>query len=95
MTAAEFKARYDEFSTAPDALVTAVIAEQEVMVSNSWGDRRDYVLGLAVADALSRSPKARNARVNLESQSAVSVENPYSAKLKELKLAFGWANNRT
>lgn len=94
MTAVEFKERYTEFSTAPDALVTAVIAEQEVMLSNSWGARRDYVLGLAVADALSRSPKARNARVNLESQSE-AVENPYSAKLKELKLAFGWANNRT
>jgi hypothetical protein len=75
MTAAEFKERYSEFSTAPDALVTAVIGEQDVMISDSWGDRRDYVLGLAVADVLSRSPKARNARVNLESQSE-AVENP-------------------
>jgi hypothetical protein len=94
MTAAEFKARYPEFATAPDAFVTAVIAEQEVMVSDSWGDRRGMVLSLSVADALSRSPKARNARINLESQSE-AVENPYSAQLKTLKLAFGWTNNRT
>lgn len=94
MTPAEFKTRYPEFNTAPDGLVAGVITEQELLVSDSWGAKREFVLGLSVADSLSRNPKARNARVDLESQSK-AVESPYSAQLAQLRKAHGWILNRT
>lgn len=93
MTAAEFKVAYPEFKTAPDGVVTAAIAEQELMVSDTWGTRRTMVLGLRVADALAKSPHGRNGRLNITSDSA-PLENPYTKKLEELRKAQGWANNR-
>lgn len=38
-TAADFKARFPEFASTPDTLVTAVIAESEPYVGERWLDR--------------------------------------------------------
>jgi hypothetical protein len=38
-TAADFKARFPEFGTVPDSLITAIIAEQEPQVGPTWEDR--------------------------------------------------------
>ncbi len=53
-TAADFKARFPEFETVPDALVNAIITEQEPQVGVTWvdADRRPALLHL-VAHLLS------------------------------------------
>lgn len=38
-TAADIKARFPEFENAPDALITAIIAESEPYVGETWLDR--------------------------------------------------------
>ena len=94
MTPAEFKDQYPEFRTASDDVVAGAISDHELFVSDQWGDRREYVLGLRVADALAKSPSGRNGRLNITSDQA-PIENPYAKKLMDLRRAHGWALSRT
>lgn len=64
MTLAEFRLRYPEFGPAEDSWITAVLAEAEYLVSESWGDERDEILGLQAAVLLARSPRGRAAQLN-------------------------------
>ena len=94
ITAAAFKIRYPEFASAPDDLVVAVIAEKELITSDSWGDRRDSILMLSVADELTRSPKGRNGRIDVQSNN-VALDNPYAKELEAHRRAHSWLRNRT
>ncbi len=66
MTLAEFRERYPEFSSATDALVSAVLAEAaSVTPSDVWGTHTDRGVGLMTAHLLTLSPNgARGARLS-------------------------------
>ena len=93
MTSPEFKALYGEFASTPDSLVDQVIAEQELLISDSWGANRPRVLALSVADSLVSRPNGRQARIQVESDK-VQVSNPYRTQLNELRKAHVWLLNR-
>jgi len=93
MTPTEFVTRYPEFAATPNSTLLSVIAEQEILVSDSWGAKRPQVLALTVADALSRSPNGRQSRLNVETNQT-QTETPYAGALKELKKAHAWLRNR-
>jgi hypothetical protein len=64
MTAAEFRARYPEFTSASDALVLAALAEAEAAVTESvWGALYTEGLGLRAAMVLASSPQGRQIRI--------------------------------
>jgi hypothetical protein len=80
VTSSEFLALYPEFATCGDVAITAVIAEQELTTSDTWGTQRDAVLALSVASRLSDSIAGRNARV------AKAPRNLYEEKLDRIRL---------
>lgn len=63
-TAASFKARYPEFATASDALVTASLADAAAYVDASLAPvDADRGIGLKAADILALSPFGQTARM--------------------------------
>lgn len=81
---ASFKVAYPEFVNAGDDLLTAQLAQVELVVSDSFGDQRDQVVMLTLADRLATSPSGRDARMMTEEGGATSV---YSTELERLKRA--------
>lgn len=60
MTAAEFKVEFPEFSGAPDALVTAKLADATARLNpDVWGDRLSMGIKYMAARMLARAPNAR------------------------------------
>lgn len=82
MTRNEFIGLYPEFTSAPEPFVTVVIAECELLVSDTFGTQRLLVLALTVAARLADSPQGRAAR--LESGQEPSW---YAVRLKNLQRA--------
>lgn len=80
---ATFKVAYPEFTNAGDPLLTAQLAQVELVVSDSFGDQRDQVVMLTLADRLSTSPSGRDARMLTEDEK----RSTYSAELERLKRA--------
>jgi hypothetical protein len=60
---ASFLLAYPEFANAGTPLLTAALAEAELLVSDSFGTQRDSVVYLTMADALARSPSGRDAKL--------------------------------
>lgn len=83
VSVASFKLAYPEFSNAGDELLTAQLALAEVVVSDSFGDQRDLVVMLTLADRLATSPSGRDARMVTEDRPA----STYSVELERLKAA--------
>jgi hypothetical protein len=73
---------YPEFATADSGYITAVIAESDLLVSDSWGALRETVLGMETAARLARSPQGRFARAPEDIKSG---RNPYEDRLAKLK----------
>jgi len=63
VTVASFLVRFPEFRKAGDPMLTAVLAEVELQVSDSFGDQRDMALMLRFADTLALSPWGRDAKM--------------------------------
>lgn len=90
MTKSEFLTVYPEFSpaeAAPEAggfpgLIDAHLADAEACTSDSWGDKRELVVGLHAAHALALSPFGRNAQLVAKDGSTT-----YGERLRLLKLA--------
>lgn len=84
-----FKANRPEFANAGDALITATLAQVELRVSDSWGDRRDEVVELEAAHALASSPFGRNARLT-----AKDGTTTYGETLRRMKYGHAWGRGR-
>src|SRR5688572_19568087 len=80
---AGFLAAYPEFSNAGTTLLTAQLAFAEAVVSDSFGDQRDFVVYLTLADRLATSPSGRDARMTTDEQ----PRSTYSVELERLKAA--------
>lgn len=87
MTASGFLALYPEFTSAGTTLIGIVIAEVDLLISDSWGAKRDVILALSVAERLADSPQGRNARLDTK-------RNIYSERLRALKQAHAVSANR-
>ncbi len=96
MTVEEFRTKYKEFDATPDAVIEEALADAELFTSDTYGGRRDLVVGLKAADQLSGSPQGRKTRHKVESKSEVGTSGtPYASRLKAIQKAHGWAHNRT
>ena len=84
-TVAGFVTRFPEFSTTPALQAQAVLADVELRVSATYGDLRDQVVYLELADTLSASTAGRNARTTKDQTG--SKQSTYAAKLAELQNA--------
>lgn len=83
VTVNSFLAAYPEFGNAGTTLLTAQLAFAEAVVSDSFGDQRDLVVMLTLADRLAQSPSGRDARMVTEERPA----STYSVELERLKAA--------
>lgn len=84
-TVAGFLLCHPEFANAGTALLTAQLAQIELVVSDSFGAQRDQVVYLSLADRLATSPSGRDARMLAGPEgSATSV---YATELERLKRA--------
>ncbi len=84
VTVNSFLAAYPEFANAGTTLLTAQLAFAEAVVSSdSFGDQRDLVVCLTLADRLATSPSGRDARMTTED----SPTSTYSVELERLKAA--------
>jgi hypothetical protein len=92
MTREEFLAAYPEFVVIDNeepSIVPAKLVAADAFVSDSWGDKRDEIIGLEAAHLLAISPFGRNAK--LESSLGKST---YGEQLKQRKRAHACALNR-
>jgi hypothetical protein len=98
MTAAEFKAKFPEFATAPDSRVEEVLADAELETADSWDARRDRVVALRAAAALALSPAGRNARLfaaaGSSSKGDLTFTSTYQVELDRLIQAHAIARSR-
>jgi hypothetical protein len=88
--ASDFLESYPEFRTAPTALISKVLEEVELFVSDSWGARRNLVVKLEVAARLAMSPQGRAARLS-DAKTGVST---YSQRLDQLKRSHACGRSR-
>jgi hypothetical protein len=82
----EFNALYAEDPT----YVSAALARAERRVSDSWGDRRDDVVGYTAAHQLALSPYGRNARM-IDGKNV----STYSVELEKMKKGHACARMRS
>ena len=86
MDLTSFRVAYPEFQFAPDALVTAKIAEAVLTVSPiSWGVRTDLGVGLWTAHLLTMTPQGRDLRLKADSN-----KSPYSERFIALQDLAGF-----
>lgn len=86
VTVSTFKVAFPEFSKAGDAMLTAQLAQAELEVSDSFGDRRDLVVMLTLADNLANSPWGRDARmVPVNKVNGAQMQSTYAVRLQALK----------
>ena len=83
VTISTFKAAYPSFVNAGDEMLTAQLAQVELIVSDSFGDQRDQVVMLTLADRLSSMPEGRDARLTAEG----GPRSTYAPELERLKAA--------
>jgi hypothetical protein len=88
MTRAAFLAVFPEFASTDTALIDAALVEAETLVGDTWGARRDQIVGLEAADRLYVSPMGRNARATGEPVST------YAKRLERLKHMHACVLNR-
>jgi hypothetical protein len=92
VTRADFLIAYPEFDVigaeTPE-LVDAKLAEAELFVSDTWGGKRDQIVGLLAAHLLAVSPSGRNAKL-----SSSMGKSTYGVELKKRRVAFASALNR-
>lgn len=87
MTAADFLLYHPTFATAPTALINVKLAEAELFIGDTWGDRREYMVALKAASFLADSPEGRNARLE-------PGGNVYEKRLKDEAAMFNCMHNR-
>lgn len=63
-TTTAFLVRYPEFAKANAAMLTAALADAELMTSDAFGDKRDLAVYLQLADALATGPSGRDAQLS-------------------------------
>lgn len=80
-----FLVSYPEFANAGTALLTSQLAQVELCVSDSFGDQRDVVVMLTLADRLATSPSGRDARMLAGDEG--SQTSVYATELERLKRA--------
>lgn len=80
---ASFLVAYPEFSNAGTAMLTAQLAQCELIVSDSFEGQRDQVVMLTLADRLASGPWGRDARLVTEEGRSTT----YSIELERLKRA--------
>jgi hypothetical protein len=81
---ASFLLAYPEFANAGTTLLTAALADAELLVSDSFGTQRDSVVYLTMADSLSRSPSGRDAKLE---PGGTTAGTTYQHTLDRLKSA--------
>jgi hypothetical protein len=87
-----FFIRFPEFEPADlefSGMIDAALAEAELAVADSWGDKRPQVVGLEAAHRLAITPFGRNAKL-----SAVDGSSTYGKQLAKMRRAFACAFNR-
>lgn len=94
MTTAEFLVLFPEFAAlaAEDGgteLIDGALVRSARRVSDSWGAKRDDVIGLTTAHMLALSPFGRNARL-----SAADGSSTYKTELTEMKKGHAFARRR-
>lgn len=92
MTREAFLAGYPEFvviDSQEPTIVPAKLIEAEQQVSDSWGVKRDEIVGLTTAHLLAISPFGRTAK--LSSSKGTST---WGEQLKARRRAFACALNR-
>lgn len=94
MTTAEFLVLFPEYAAlaAEDngtELIDGALARADRRVSDSWGDRRDDVIGLTAAHMLALSPFGRNARL-----STADGTTTYGTELTAMKKGHAFARRR-
>lgn len=89
VSTASFLLAYPEFVGAGTSLLTAQLAQAELLVSDAFGTQRDLVVMLVLADALARSPSGRDAK--LDGPGDVTV---YQHTLDRLKTANALSASR-
>lgn len=94
MTTAEFLVLFHEFAALAvedggTELIDGALARAARRVSDSWGDKRDDVIGLTTAHMLALSPWGRNARLS----DAKNVTT-YGVELDAMKRGHAFARHR-
>jgi len=89
MTYLEFRARFPEFVTAAQASIENALADAERNVSDSWDTRREEIVALTAAHALSVSPAGRHARLSNDKGGSI-----YWTRLAQLKIQHACARGR-
>lgn len=94
MTTSEFLVLFPEFAAlaAEDGgtdLIDGALARSARRVSDSWGAKRDDVIGLTTAHMLALGPFGRNARL-----SAADGTTTYGAELALMKKGHAFARRR-
>lgn len=92
MTLEEFLETYPEFDVInreEPTIVPAKLAEADRSVSDTWGAKRDDIVGLTTAHLLAISPFGRNAKL-----SSSMGKSTWGEQLKQRRRAFACALNR-
>ena len=84
-----FLGLFPEFETCDPAAGAAMLLKAGLLVSDTWGGQRDFVLALTCAEALALSPAGRAARLV-----ARDGTTTYGKRLESLKRAHACANRR-
>lgn len=87
VTAAQFKARFPEFTNADDTLVDEVLAEAVLLCPDTiWGDHTDQGVKYTTAQRLAQMPTAREMALNPDGS---TVYDKPLAELKSIVAAEG------
>jgi hypothetical protein len=94
VTSPEFLALFPEFAALAAEvggadLISGALARSARRVSDSWGARRDDVIGLTTAHMLALGPWGRNARL-----STPQGTTTYGAELAEMKKGHAYGRTR-
>lgn len=89
VTTTSFKEAFPEFAKAGTPMLEARLAHAEQLVStDAYGDRRDQVVMLTLADLLATSPSGRDAQLEASQQPGPTT---YRRQLWRLQQAMGCA----
>ena len=86
LTTNAFLDLYPEFRSAPSGLVSGHLAQQELLVGDSWGARENLYHGLITAEALAQSPYGRSAKL-LDKQG----NSHWTEQIKKMQRSNGFA----
>lgn len=88
MTASEFKVEFPEFANAPDALVTAKLADAAAQVNaTTWGDLTDRGVKYLAARLLALSPQGRAMKL-VSADGKTAYDDTYMAMKRSVASGF-------